>query len=58
MDKKKLVELAYDMELKYKTYRTKDEAIEQMKEDNAYIDSEIIEAMWYAIDAYVDINIT
>ena len=48
--------IAYEMERAYKKYRTQGEAIESVKDKHPDTDLNILWAMWYAIDAYIDIN--
>lgn len=48
--------LAYAMEAAYRNNKTQDTAVGQVKIKYTQADINILEAMWAAIDAYVDIN--
>lgn len=52
-----LQDLAYAMELAYRYLHTQGEAVEQVKKQYPNADINILWAMWYAIDAYVDKNL-
>ena len=48
--------LAYDMEQAYATMKTQGEAVEWVKDRNSTADLNILWAMWWAIDVYVDMH--
>jgi len=52
-----LQSVGYSMERAYKKTRSQGEAVEKVRDEFPDIDLNILWAMWYAIDAYVDINV-
>ena len=56
MNDRDLREIAYAIEESYREKKTQGEAIEFVKDNFPDADLNILWAMWYAIDAYVDVN--
>ena len=56
MDMKKYDGIAYCMEESYRNTQVQRQAIDLVKKKFPEADSDILLAMWSAIDAYIDIN--
>lgn len=58
MTRDEMRKLAYDMEQAYRNFATEEEAMVWVRGRNPNTELNTLEAMWMAIDAYVDEHIS
>lgn len=56
MDDDELSKIAYAMKKAYKEIKSRNKAVSAVAKEYPHAGAQILRSMWFAIDAYVDLN--